>query len=336
MAKVKYYYDTNTLSYKRIELSTIQKVKKGFFFTISSTIFAVLIISSYLYFFDSPKEKRLKQENQFLSNNYNDLQQKISKIEDVMEDMQIRDDNIYRVIFEADPIPNSIRKAGFGGINRYEKYRGYNTTELVTNTAKKIDQISKQIYIQSKSFDHIIELAKNKSKMLAAIPAIQPIENKDLKRIASGYGYRIHPIYKIRKMHYGIDFTAKTGTPIYATGNGEVEKVSYERGYGYHVVVNHGYGYKTLYAHMRNLKISKVNDKGEKIITKIKKGDKVKRGDIIGHVGNTGVSSGPHLHYEVIKNGVKINPVNYFFNDLSPKQFEEILNLASQKNQSFD
>lgn len=336
MAKVKYYYDTRTLSYKRIELNTIQKAKKGFYFIFSSILLSVLIIGVYMYFFDSPKEKRLKQENQFLSSNYSNLKDKLSKLELVIDDMQMRDDNIYRVIFEADPIPSSIRKAGFGGINRYEKYQGYNASEIVVNTAKKIDQITKQLYIQSKSFDYIIELANNKSEMLASIPAIQPIENKDLKRIASGYGYRIHPIYKIRKMHYGIDFTAKTGTPIYSTGNGIVEKVSYERGYGYHVIINHGYGYKTLYAHMRNLNIYKVDENGNQIITKIKKGAKVNRGDIIGHVGNTGVSSGPHLHYEVIKDGVKINPVNYFFNDLSPEQFGEMLEISSQKNQSFD
>lgn len=336
MAKVKYYYDTRTLSYKRIELNAIQKAKKGFYYILSSFISAIVIIGFYNYFFDSPKEIRLKKEVQFLSSNYKDLQTKMSHLELVIDDMQMRDDNIYRVIFEADPIPNSIRKAGFGGVNRYEKYRGYNTSELVTITAKKIDQITKQLYIQSKSFDHIIELAKNKSEMLAAIPAIQPIDNKDLTRIASGFGYRIHPIYKIRKMHYGVDFTAKTGTPIYATGNGVIEKVTYEKGYGYHLVINHGYGYKTLYAHLRDLNIHKIDENGNKITTKIKKGNEVNRGDIIGHVGNTGVSSGPHLHYEVIKDNVKINPAKYFFNDLSPKQFEEMLEIASQKNQSLD
>jgi len=323
MAKVKYYYDTRTLSYKRIELNAIQKAKKGFYYILSSFILAIVIISFYNYFFDSPKEIRLKKEIQFLSSNYNDLQTKISHLDLVIDDMQMRDDNIYRVIFEANPIPSSIRKAGFGGVNRYEKYRGYNTSELVTITAKKIDQITKQLYIQSKSFDHIIELAKNKSEMLAAIPAIQPIDNKDLTRIASGFGYRIHPIYKTRRLHAGMDFSAKTGTPIYATGDGKVFKVSKTRkGYGNYVIIDHGYGYKTLYAHM------------SKFI--VKKGQSVKRGETIGFVGNTGTSVAPHLHYEVHKNGRKIDPVNFYYNDLNAEEYEKMRIISSQSNQSFD
>ena len=336
MAKVKYYYDTKTLSYKRIELSTFEKIRKVFTFFFLSSVLGIIFLLLFLKFFDSPKEKSLNTEINQLQTQYKVLQKKMNRAELVLDDIQKRDDNIYRVIFEADPIPTSIRKAGYGGVNRYINLSGYTNSELMISATKKIDQINKQLYIQSKSFDHIIELAKNKQEMLACIPAIQPVANKDLRRIASGYGYRIHPIYKIRKMHYGIDFTAKTGTEIYATGNGEVEKASYERGYGYHVVINHGYGYKTLYAHLKNLNISKIDENGEKIITKIKKGAKVDRGDIIGHVGNTGVSSGPHLHYEVRKDGVKVNPINYFFNDLSPEQFDQILDLASQKNQSFD
>ena len=265
----------------------------------------------------------LNREIKQLSTQYELIQNKLTQVELVLDDLQQRDDNIYRVIFEADPIPKSIRKAGYGGVNRYKDLTGYNNSDLIISTANKIDQITKQLYIQSKSFDDIIELAKNKKDMLAATPAIQPVSNKDLSRMASGYGYRIHPIYKTRKLHTGMDFSAKTGTPIYATGNGKIEKVKKSRrGYGNYVIINHGYGYKTLYAHM------------SKYI--VRKGQKVKRGDVIGYVGNTGMSMAPHLHYEVHKNGKKINPVNFYYNDLTPELYEKMLEICSQNNQSFD
>ena len=277
----------------------------------------------FLQFFDSPKEKILNREIQQLSIQYKIIQNKLEKAEIVLDDLQKRDDNIYRLIFEADPIPKSIRKAGYGGVNRYQDLTGFNNSELVISTSKKIDQVTKQLYIQSKSFDEIIDLAKNKTTMLASIPAIQPVSNKDLSRMASGFGNRIHPIYKTKKFHAGMDFSAKTGTPIYATGDGEISKVKRSRkGYGNHVVINHGFGYKTLYAHM------------SKYI--VKKRQKVKRGDIIGYVGNTGTSVAPHLHYEVHKDGKKINPVNFYYNDLTPEQFEKMLLISSQSNQSFD
>lgn len=323
MAKVKYYYDTKTLSYKRIELSTFEKIRKVFTFFFLSSVLGIIFLLLFLKFFDSPKEKSLNTEINQLQTQYKVLQKKMNRAELVLDDIQKRDDNIYRVIFEADPIPTSIRKAGYGGVNRYINLSGYTNSELMISATKKIDQINKQLYIQSKSFDHIIELAKNKQEMLACIPAIQPVANKDLRRMASGYGYRIHPIYKTRKMHHGMDFTAKTGTPIYATGNGTVEKVSNIRtGYGKHIIIDHGYGYKTLYAHnSKNL---------------VTKGQKVNRGDVIAHVGSTGLSTSPHLHYEVHKDGKKINPVNFYYNDLTPEQYEKMLIIASQYNQSFD
>ena len=323
MAKVKYYYDTKTLSYKRIELSTFEKIRKVFTFFFLSSALGIIFLLLFLKFFDSPKEKSLNTEINQLQTQYKVLQKKMNRAELVLDDIQKRDDNIYRVIFEADPIPTSIRKAGYGGVNRYINLSGYTNSELMISATKKIDQINKQLYIQSKSFDHIIELAKNKQEMLACIPAIQPVANKDLRRMASGYGYRIHPIYKTRKMHHGMDFTAKTGTPIYATGNGTVEKVSNIRtGYGKHIIIDHGYGYKTLYAHnSKNL---------------VTKGQKVNRGDVIAHVGSTGLSTSPHLHYEVHKDGKKINPVNFYYNDLTPEQYEKMLIIASQYNQSFD
>ena len=323
MAKVKYYYDTKTLSYKQIKLSKLNKIKNFFYFIIGSAFTGLLMVVVFFQFFDSPKEKMLNREIKQLSTQYELIQNKLTQVELVLDDLQQRDDNIYRVIFEADPIPKSIRKAGYGGVNRYKDLTGYNNSDLIISTANKIDQITKQLYIQSKSFDDIIELAKNKKDMLAATPAIQPVSNKDLSRMASGYGYRIHPIYKTRKLHTGMDFAAKTGTPIYATGNGKIEKVKKSRrGYGNYVIINHGYGYKTLYAHM------------SKYI--VRKGQKVKRGDVIGYVGNTGMSMAPHLHYEVHKNGKKINPVNFYYNDLTPELYEKMLEICSQNNQSFD
>ena len=323
MAKIKYYYDTKTLSYKRIELSTGKKIKNIFYFIIGSAFVGLLMVIIFFQFFDSPKEKILNREIIQLSSQYETMQSKLNQVELVLDDIQERDDNIYRVIFEADPIPKSIRKAGYGGVNRYQDLTGFKNSDLIISTANKIDQITKQLYIQSKSFDEIIELAKNQSDMLAAIPAIQPVANKNLHRMASGYGYRIHPVYKTRKLHTGMDFSAKIGTPIYATGNGKVSKVRRSRrGYGNYVMINHGYGYKTLYAHM------------SKYI--VKRGQKVKRGDIIGYVGNTGMSMAPHLHYEVHKDGRKINPVNFYYNDLTPQQYEKMLEISSQNNQSFD
>jgi murein DD-endopeptidase MepM/ murein hydrolase activator NlpD len=323
MAKVKYYYDTKTLSYKRIELSGLNKVKHLFYFLIGSGFTGFIMIILFFQFFDSPKEKRLNREIAVLTSQYENIDGKLKQVELVLDDIQNRDDNIYRVIFEADPIPKSIRKAGYGGINRYQDLKGYSNSELIINTSEQIDQISKQLYIQSKSFDDIIELAKNKSDMLAALPAIQPVSNKNLSRMASGYGNRIHPIYKTKKFHAGMDFSAKSGTPIYATGDGKIFKVRRsQRGYGNHVIINHGYGYKTLYAHMK------------KYI--VRQGQTVKRGEVIGYVGSTGTSVAPHLHYEVHKDGRKINPVNFYYNDLNADEYEKMLEISSQINQSFD
>lgn len=323
MAKIKYYYDTKTLSYKPIKLNSGEKIKGYFIFFLSSVLLSFFILLIFYQFFDSPKEKKLKLEIQNLTSQYEVIDNNMQQVEIVLDEIQDRDDNIYRVIFEADPIPTSIRKQGFGGVNRYEKLLGLSNSELMINTSKKIDQLTKQLYLQSKSFDEVIDLAKNKSNMLASIPAIQPVANKDLKRMASGYGYRIHPIYKTRKMHYGMDFSAKTGTEIYSTGDGVVSKVKRsKRGYGNYVKINHGFGYETLYAHM------------SKYI--VKKGQKVKRGEVIGFVGNSGISTAPHLHYEVRKDNKKINPVNFYYNDLSPEEYEKMLEISLQSNQSLD
>jgi murein DD-endopeptidase MepM/ murein hydrolase activator NlpD len=247
----------------------------------------------------------------------------MTQVNQVMQDMASRDNNIYRVVLDADPIPSSVRSAGYGGADRYNDLQGFSSSDLMTETTRKMDQLVRQIYVQSRSYDEIEKLAKNKEQMLACLPAIQPIDGKQLKGILSGFGMRVHPIYKVMKMHTGIDFGAAEGTPIYATGDGIVERAdNLEQGYGNHVVINHGFGYQTLYAHMSRIAATV--------------GQKVKRGQVIGYVGSTGESTGDHLHYEVIKNGVKVNPISYFFNDLNPDEYKQIISIASQPTQSLD
>ena len=324
MSKVKYYYDTKTLSYRKIERSFRQKVKDSIVVIAASGILAALFFVLYTIVIDSPKEQKLIRENLALQIQYNLLNERMDNMAVVLDDMQNRDDNIYRVIFESDPIPSSVRNAGFGGANRYKDLEVYESSELLIETQKKLDILSKMAAVQSKSFDDVKNLALDKEKMLAAIPGIQPVANKDLNRMASGYGRRMHPIYKVRKMHWGMDFSAKTGTPIFATGDGKItnnRKIG-GSGYGKYVVIDHGYGYQTLYAHM-----SKVA---------VRKGQKVKRGDVIGYVGNTGRSAGPHLHYEVVKDGKKVNPINFYYSDLTPEEFEQMIEISNSINQSFD
>tara|TARA_E500000178_G_C17030847_1_gene760459 strand:+ start:1228 stop:2193 length:966 start_codon:yes stop_codon:yes gene_type:complete len=320
---VKYYFDKKSLSYKKIRIT-----KKKIFLRISQLFFLVCFIFFILYnlvfrFFESPQEKKLKREIHNLLIQYQIIDKKLNSANEILKDLEIRDDNIYRVIFEAEPINKSIRDGGFGGVNRYKKYSGFEYSNIIKDLNKKIDKLSKAIYVQSKSYDEIIKLAKEKEKMLSHIPAIQPVSNKNLNRMASGYGYRIHPIYKTRKMHWGMDFSAPMGTPVYATGDGKVEKVQWSRrGYGNQVKINHGYGYKTFYAHLK------------KFI--VKKNQNVKRGDLIAYIGNSGTSTAPHLHYEIIKNNRRVNPVNFYFNDLSEREYDEMLKLSTLRNQSFD
>lgn len=323
MAKTKYRYNSHTLSYDKIELTFKKKLVKSLNFLGASLVIAIIIYGVTYTYIDSPKEKQLKSENAELLSQYAILDKKLEQLTAVLKDIEHRDDNIYRVIFEAEPIADEIRNAGFGGVNRYEELEGYNNSELIIKTSEKLDMLSKQLYIQSKSFDEVFEMAKNKEEMLASLPAIQPVSNKDLTRMASGYGNRTDPVYKIMKFHAGMDFTAHTGTPIYATGNGKVIQADAEsRGYGNHVRIAHGYGYITLYAHM-----SKIN---------VKAGQKVKRGDVIGYVGSTGKSVGPHCHYEVRKNDEPINPVNFYFNDLTPEQYAIMIELSNEPTQSLD
>jgi len=322
MAKRKFIYDPETLSYRQVE----PKRGKWLMIFIAGLITGIGLLILLLTtndFIQTPREKELARENENLKVNYDILNKKFEKIELVLNDIKERDNNIYRTIFEADPISDDIRKAGYGGVDLYKNLSGYTNTDLIKNTMQQADQIEKQLVVQSKSFDEVVKLAKDKEKMLSHIPAIQPVENKDLTRMASGYGWRIHPILKTRRMHYGMDFTAKTGTPIYATADGVVKHAGWKaNGFGNHVVINHGYGYETLYAHM-----SKVA---------VKNGQKVKRGQVIGYVGNTGLSAGPHCHYEVHINGKRVNPINYYYNDLSAEQYANLRKLASVENQSLD
>jgi murein DD-endopeptidase MepM/ murein hydrolase activator NlpD len=323
MSKVKYYFNTHSLKYEKVVVSIKKRLLSALAFVSTAGVFATLILLVAYSYFDSPKEKKLKREINNLSLQYEVLNNRLKQVSSVLKDMEERDDNIYRVIFEAEPISANVRNAGFGGVNKYKSMEGYGSSDLVIQTTEKLDRISKQMYIQSKSFDEVFKLAKNKTEMLASIPAIQPISRKNLKMIASGFGYRIDPLYKTVKMHTGLDFAAAIGTPIYASGNGTVRTAQYEQsGYGNCVVISHGYGYQTLYGHM-----SRMN---------VRPGQKINRGDIIGYIGSTGKSTGPHLHYEVIKGSTKINPVNFFYNDLTPVEYQKMLEVSSQNNQSFD
>ncbi len=323
MAKVKYYYDSETLSYRKIKLRKRDKLSKTMVFLLSSTLVAALIVLIMYQFVESPKQKVLNREIQNMKLHYELLDKKMQQARDVLEGIQHRDNDIYRVYFEANPIPDEQRKAGFGGINRYKSLEGFNNSEMIQDATKNLDILTKQLYVQSKSLDEIIEMASDKEKLLAAIPAIQPVSKEDLTRMASGYGWRLDPFTKARKMHTGMDFTSPQGTPIYATGNGKVLRAdNRSTGYGKHVRIDHGFGYVTLYAHL-----SKYN---------VRRGKKVNRGDVIGYVGSTGRSQAPHLHYEVRYNKRKINPINFYYGDLSPKEFKEMLQMASQEGQSLD
>ena len=325
MSKVKYYYDSENLAYKRIQTKKRKKFGYIVLFLVSSALFGFLIFLLLINtsYFETPKDKIQAREIEALALNYKVLNKKLDLMNEVLEAIENRDNNIYRIYFNTTPISEEERKAGFGGVNRYKDLQGFNNSELMENTTKRVDILTKELVIQSKSLDEIVALAKQKEKLLAAIPAIQPVKNEDLKQMASGYGYRSDPFTKIRKFHYGMDFTARTGTPIYATGDGVVYKADASlSGYGNHIEINHGYGYKTLYAHLSKYKC--------------RPGQRVKRGDIIGYVGSTGRSQAPHLHYEVFKNGERVNPLNFYYGSISAKEYIEISKLANQENQSLD
>ncbi|MBP1613994.1 MAG: peptidase [Bacteroidetes bacterium] len=322
MRKVYYIYNPQTQTYDRIYPTVRQRalsILRRLFIGMGLGAGAFILL---LFIFGSPSEKELRVENSRLLAQYNVLSRRLDEALGVLQDVQQRDDNLYRVIFQADPISSAIRKAGYGGTNRYEGLMDMANADLVVNTTQKMDLLSKQLYIQSKSFDDVMEMCKNHDEMLKCIPAIQPVANKDLRQTASGYGMRIDPIYGTAKFHGGMDFSAHPGTDVYATGNGVVVKMGWESAYGNTVEINHGFGYRTVYAHLRDFH------------TKI--GKKVVRGEVIGGVGSTGRSTGPHLHYEVHVKGERVNPVNYYFMDLSAGDYERMIQIAANHGKVFD
>ena len=325
MSKVKYYYDSENLAYRKIKTKKRKKFGYIVLFLLSSALFGTLsfVVLLNTPYFETPKDRFQAREIDHLKLRYAILNKKIDQMDEVMASIEDRDNNLYRIYFNTAPISDEKRKSSFGGANRYKELEGYNNSELVINTANRVDVLTNQLVTQSKSLDEILKLAKAKENLLAAIPAIQPVRNENLKRMASGFGYRNDPFTKVRKMHEGMDFTAKTGTPIFATGDGVIQKADNSlSGYGNHIEIRHGYGYKTLYAHLSKYKA--------------RPGQRVKRGDIIGYVGSTGRSEAPHLHYEVHKNGKVVNPLNFYYGNISAAEYVAISKIANQENQSLD
>jgi murein DD-endopeptidase MepM/ murein hydrolase activator NlpD len=323
MKKIKYYYNTNTLRYEKLEVPLRVKLLRVFGFIAAAFVTAFLISYIAFQFIGSPNEKLLRAQNERLKDRYDDLNEQVKTLDQQMKELEKRDNNVYRSIFEANPIPDSARAKEMENQIELATVENMANNELFSSLVRTMNNLSNRIKVQNSSYAQVDELIKNKEKLLSHTPAIQPVSNKDLTRIASGFGYRIDPIYKTTKMHAGIDFTAPQGTPIYATAEGTIRVSGNSgNGYGNHVVINHGYGYETLYGHM-------VRVKG-------RPGQQVKRGEVIGWVGSTGKSTGPHCHYEVHKSGNKIDPVYFFYNDLSPDQFDRLLKQAAASNQSLD
>lgn len=323
MARIKYYYDTETCKYERIKTSTGDIVLNTLGILSLTVAMAVGLLIAYSSYFESPKELILKNEVKEMEFYYENLNAQVEKLQAQLANMEYRDDNIYRVVLGAEPIDKNIREAGVGGLDRYEDIKNKNIihADIIVNLSEVVDNLRRKIYIESKSHDDVVELAESKEKLFAAIPAIQPVANKQLIALASGFGMRVHPIYKVKKMHTGIDFAAAIGTPIYATADGSIDRLDVSfSGYGKMIEIDHGFGYRTRYAHMHGFAV--------------RLGQKIKRGDLIGYVGDTGLSTAPHLHYEVFVNGIHANPVHYFFNDLNPAEYEKIIELASIENQS--
>lgn len=320
--KTYYMYNPKTLEYERVFPSG--KERFGIILRDLSLglVFGVATFVASIYLFDSPMEALLKKENKLLETQYNLLLMDLDRANDVLEDLQQRDEKLYRAIFNADSIPMSIRKSGFGGSNRYDYLKEMSNSDLVIETTMKMDILKKQLYVQSNSLEELVAIGQDMENKLRCVPAIQPVANKDLKRTASGYGTRIDPFYKIPMFHSGMDFTAPIGTDIYATGDGVVTLASRKQGYGNCVIIDHGYDYKTLYGH-----IDKYN---------VRVGQKVKRGEVIATVGNTGRSTGAHLHYEVIYKGRHDNPAKYYFQDLTPEEFDQMIQLAENHGQVMD
>jgi murein DD-endopeptidase MepM/ murein hydrolase activator NlpD len=322
MAKKKFHFNSETLSYEQIEHTIAHWLKQLAIHAVSGLSLGIIFFFIFVSTIQSPEEKQLVQEKAHMEAQYKVLDKQFQELQYVLTDLQERDDNLYRVVFQADPIPLSVRRGSSANTEYYDQLLNMTNSEIVISTSKKMNELKKELYIQSKSYDELILLAKNKETMLENLPAIQPVLNKNLKYMASGYGWRIDPIYHTRRFHAGMDFTAPVGTNVFATGNGVVVSAGWEQGYGNCVQINHGYGYITLYGHMSAIKV--------------RNGQTVKRGDIIGLVGSTGKSTGPHLHYEVHFKGQIMNPQNYYFLDLSPKEYDKMVQMSNNAGQIFD
>jgi murein DD-endopeptidase MepM/ murein hydrolase activator NlpD len=323
MKKIKYYYNTNTLRYEKLETPLRVRLLRIFGFLAAAFVTAAIISFVAFRFIGSPNEKLLSMENERLQDKYKELNNRLKTSQQQMDELVKRDNEVYRAIFEASPVPDSARAKALAEQQEISKVENMRDKDLVNSLVGSLNNLNHYIAAQKISYNEIKELLKGKEKLLACTPAIQPVSNKDLNRIASGFGYRVDPIYKSVKFHAGLDFTAPQGTPIYATANGTVTVAGNTAdGYGNHVVINHGYGYETLYGHM--------------VRVKVKSGQRVTRGEVIGWVGSTGKSTGPHCHYEVHKNGQKIDPVYFFYNDLTAEQYEMLLKKAAASNQSMD
>jgi murein DD-endopeptidase MepM/ murein hydrolase activator NlpD len=323
MARIKYYYDTETCKYERIKTTSGDIFLNALGLLSLTLAMAVGLVILYSNYFESPRELLLSNEVKEMEYLYQNLNKEVTKLDNELANLEHRDDNIYRAVLGAEPIDPSVRKAGVGGVDRYDdiKKKDLVHEDFLVRLHERVDKLKRKVYIESKSQDDLIALAENKEKLFAAIPAIQPVANKELIALASGFGMRIHPVYKVRKMHTGVDFAAQIGTPIYATADGVIDKLEVSfSGYGKQLEIDHGFGYRTRFAHMHGFAV--------------RFGQKVKRGDLIGYVGETGLSTAPHLHYEVFVNGIHVNPIHYFFNDLNAKDYEKIIALASVENQS--
>lgn len=321
-AKKRYKINPETLAMEQVEHGLGYWLRQTGIYILAGIVLGVLFLFLFLTFFPSPREKQLQREKEALQSQLEILNRQVDQMQIVMADLQQRDDNLYRVLFGAEPIPLSIRQGTQRKISYYEQIAQMTNNQLSADLAMKVDVLEKEIYVQAKSYDEVLEMAKNQEVRMENIPAIQPVMNKDLKRVASGYGMRIDPVYHVRKFHQGMDFTAPTGTEVFATGNAKVSFVGWKQGYGNTVILDHGFGYQTLYAHLYK--------------ALVRKGQKVRRSDIIALVGNTGKSTGPHLHYEVRLNGRPVDPRNYYFYDLSPEEYDQMIQLSNNFGQMLD
>jgi murein DD-endopeptidase MepM/ murein hydrolase activator NlpD len=323
MFNAKYKYNPKTLSYEEVSISLWAKILKMLLYISPSIVIGIGLALVFSKQLDSPKEKAFKNEIQVYQAEFERLNKDLDLINRVLIDVQKRDEDLYRVVLYAERAPDEINYSSILSNGQYRHLDGYSNAELLKSTSEKLDMLERRLQHESNSFKELIGIAKNKEKMLTSIPSIQPVSNKLMKRMASGFGYRIDPIYKTRRKHTGMDFVANSGTDVYATGDGVIETIEVNRwGYGKSIIVNHGFGFKTRYAHLSAFKV--------------KKGQKVKRGELIGLVGSTGKSIGPHLHYEVVQNGEKVNPINFYHSDLSPAQYEKLIEMSDKSYKAYD